>query len=472
MLQISVLKALVFLNQDDCTSFMLDGLGEALKKTIAKIRGSTYIDAQLVNDVVRDLQRALLQADVNVKLVFSLSEHIKKRLSDQKPPAGITPKEFLIQILYEELAEFVGGKTEPIDTAKHHPFVFMLVGLFGAGKTTTTGKLAKYYAKRGKRVLVVSTDTWRPAAALQLKTLADRAGVGCFILPEEKSPAVIISESKKLWSKYDIVIIDTAGRDALSDELITELQEIYAGVQPHMSLLVLAADIGQAAERQAKAFAEHTNVRGVIITKMDGTAKGGGALAACAVTDAPVRFMGVGETIDDLEEFKSENFIGRLLGMGDLEALLSKVQDAFKQEDAEDVAKRMMKGNFTLNDLYDQIKAMNKMGPMAKVMEMIPGFSQMQIPKEALKGQQEKMKVYKFIIDSCTVQERQEPDLISGNRIVRIANGSGTDETEVRELLKQHRQARKMLKMFKGAPKDEKSMKKMMQRMSKGRAGY
>lgn len=451
---------------------VLDSLGEALKKTIAKIRGSTYIDAKVINDIVRDLQRALLQADVNVKLVFSLSEKIKTRLSEQKPPTGVTHKEFLINILYEELTAFVGGQTAPIDTTVAHPFIIMLVGLFGSGKTTTTAKLAKYYAKRGKRVLVVSTDTWRPAAALQLETLAKRVGVASFVKPEEKDPLKIIAASKPAWEKQDIIIIDTAGRDALSDDLIDELKRINAAIHPSMSLLVLSADIGQAAQRQAEAFAQNTNVRGVVITKLDGTAKGGGALTACAVTQAPVRFIGVGEDVDDFEEFKPANFIGRLLGMGDLEALLDKVKDAIKEEDAEDMAKRMMSGNFTLNDLYDQIQAMNKMGPISKVMGMIPGFSQMQIPKEALAMQQEKMGTFKIIINSCTHQEREDPEIMNQSRINRIARGSGTTEDDVRELLKQHKQAKKMLRLFKGGPKDEKQMKKMMQRMGKGRMGF
>ncbi|MFW5746143.1 MAG: signal recognition particle receptor subunit alpha [Nanoarchaeota archaeon] len=446
---------------------VLDKLGQSLKDTLKKISSSLFVDEKLVNELVRDLQRALLQADVNVKLVFNLTNAIKTRFKDEETPGGISQRDHLVHILYEELARFLGGDAKPIDTNAAHPYTIMLVGLFGNGKTTTAGKLAKYYQKRGKKLALLSTDTWRPAAFEQLKQLGAKVGVDVYGDPEVKDPVEIYKTFEDDLAAYDMVIVDTAGRDALNDELVQEISDLRKAVDAQSVFLVMSADIGQAAQRQAETFHETCNVTGVIITKMDGTAKGGAALAACSVTGAPVRFIGVGEKIDDFEEFRPKNFVGRLLGMGDLDALLEKTQDAFNDEEVMDLSKRLLKGEFTLIDLYEQMKAIKKMGPISKVMELVPGFSNMQIPKEALSAQEEKMKVWRYVMDSCTKRELEEPSTISGGRISRIAQGSGTSEQDVRDLVKQHRQAKKMMKAMKGMSGggDEKKMQKMMKRM-------
>jgi signal recognition particle subunit SRP54 len=306
-------------------------------------------------------------------------------------------------------------------------------------------------------------DVWRPAAFEQLRQLGQQLGVEVFGDPKEKDPAKVFKKFEKEFSRFEMIIVDTAGRDALSEELIEELKLINKTVNADETLLVMGADVGQAAELQARTFHEHCGVNGVIITKLDGTAKGGGALSACAVTGAAVKFIGLGEKINDLETFDPKGFVSRLLGMGDLKALLAKADEAMKGQDQEAMAKRIMKGEFTLIDLYDQMKALRSMGPLNKVMELIPGFSSVKMPKELLAAQEGKLEIWKYLMDSCTREELEDPEIIDYHRIERIAKGSGCDQKDLRELLKQYRNGKKMMKMFQGG--NPKNMDKMMKRM-------
>ena len=287
--------------------------------------------------------------------------------------------------------------------------------------------------------------------------------------PKAKEPEEVYLEFAPKLTKYDLIIVDTAGRDALNEELVEELNKINQVVQPDEALLVMSGDIGQAAQKQAEVFHETCKVSGVVITKLDGTAKGGGALSACSVTDAPVKFIGVGEKIDDLEEFKPKNFVGRLLGMGDIEALLDKAKDAITEEDAKDLGKKFLSGKFNLIDLYEQMQTMGKMGPLGKVLDMIPGMGQLKLPKDLINVQEGKLKKWRFIMDSCTKQELEDPDTIDAARIDRIAKGSGSSVKDIRELLKQYKQSRRMMKMFKGAD-NPKAMERMMKKF-KGAGG-
>ena len=439
---------------------VLDSLGDALKGGFKKLTNSVYINERLIDELVKEVQRALLSSDVNVKLVFELTNKIKERSLGEKPPSGVTPKEHVVKIVYEELVHFFGKEKKGIEISpKKKPFFIMLVGLFGAGKTTTIGKLAKYYSNRGKKVAVVGLDVHRPAAHLQLKQVAEKVKVDSFVDGKVKDPVKLWKSFGKDLDKYDLVLVDTAGRDALSGDLVKEIKSVSKIVEPDEILLVLSADIGQAASDQAKMFHEACGVTGVIVSKLDGTAKGGGSLSACAVTGAPIKFIGVGERPEDLEVFNPEGFVGRLLGLGDLEALLEKAKGAVDEGQAEEMSKKMLSGDFNLIDMYNQMGAMKKMGPLAKVMEMIPGAGGMNIPKDVLEGQQDKMESWKFILDSCTKEELEDPDLIGRNRIERIANGSGRDIADIRSLLKQYKQSKKVIKMMKG--KDpEKLMKK------------
>src|SRR3989344_2610406 len=374
---------------------VLEKLGDSLKNTLKKITSAVFVDDKLINELAKDIQRALLQSDTNVQLVLSLTDKIKERAKEKAPP-GITKREQLVSIVYEELTNFLGKQTKEISIDKR-PTKIMLVGLFGSGKTTTAGKLAKFYKKRGYKVAVIQTDTYRPAAYDQLEQLAKQVGVDFYGNKKEKDPVNIYLFFEEKLSKYDIVIVDTAGRDALSEDLISELKQLQAAVQADERLLVISADIGQAAQRQAEAFHESSKVTGVIVTKLEGTAKGGGALSACAVTNAPITFIGVGEKIDDLEVFYPQRFVGRLIGMGDIESLLEKAKEVMSEEDAKDIQEKFLKGEFNLVDLYEQMKSLKKMGSFQKIMQMIPGMGQMKLQKEMLEVQEGKLEKWKYI---------------------------------------------------------------------------
>ncbi len=454
---------------------VLEGLSNSLKGTLKKITDALFVDDKLVNELVKDIQRALLQSDVNVKLVLEVTKKIRERALNEEPPKSISKKEHLVKIVYEELVSFLGSgeKKDFQERIKKagKAYKVMLVGLFGSGKTTTTGKLANYFKKRGVKTAVVTTDTWRPAAYDQLEQISKQVNVDFYGVKGEKNAVKAYRANEKKLDSYDLVIIDTAGRDALSDELIKELNDLNKAVKPDESLLVLSADIGQAAEKQATAFHETCNVTGVIITKLDGTAKGGGALIACSVTGAPVRFIGVGEKVDDFEEFRAEGFVSRLLGMGDLEALLEKTRGAISEEEAEDLGKKMLKGDFNLIDLYEQMQAMKKMGPLTKVMDLIPGMGNANIPKEMLQNQEGKIEKWKHLMQSMTQEELEEPDNIRGTRIERISKGSGIPSSELRGMLKQYRQSKKLMKHLKPGA-SEKDMQKMMQKMQGKMKGF
>lgn len=439
---------------------VLGKLGESLRNTLQKVAKSIFVDERLVDDLVKDIQRALLHADVNVQMVFDVSKSIKERALKEEAP-GLSKKEHLIKVVYEELVRFLGEKPAKIRIVKNTKI--MLVGLFGSGKTTTAAKLAKYFLKRGHKLALLQLDVYRPAAYEQLVQLGKKINVPVFGDKKEKDPIKIYNKFRDEIRKYDVVVIDTAGRDALSKDLIKELNNLDKLIKPQESLLIISGDIGQAAKKQAKAFDESCKISGVIITKLEGTAKGGGALVACSVTKSPVKFIGVGEKIDDLEHFNPERFVGRLLGMGDLETLLEKAREAVPEERAEDLGKRFLKGEFNLLDLYEQMEAMKKMGPLSKLVDMIPGFSQLKMPKELLQVQEDKLKRWRYAMDSMTAEELENPELITTSRIQRISKGSGVSVKEIRELIKQYKQSKKLAKMLKG-----KSMDKLMKKIQKG----
>jgi signal recognition particle subunit SRP54 len=441
---------------------VLEKLGDSLKNTLRKIASSIFVDDKLINELIKDIQRALLQADVNVQLVYDLTNKIKERIKKKETPSGLTKKEHLINIVYEELVDFLGKEQYKIEI-KEKPFKIMLVGLFGSGKTTTAGKLATYFTKKGFKVALLGLDTHRPAAMDQIEQIAKQAKVPCLLNKKEKNPLKIYNEFKNEFKKYDVLIMDTSGRDALSKDLIEEIELLNQKIKSNENLLIISADIGQAAQKQAQQFHKSCNITGVIVSKMDGTAKGGGALTACAATKAPITFIGVGEKINDLEHFNPKGFVGRLLGMGDLEALLEKAKEAIKVEEAEDLGKKFLKGEFNLIDLYEQMSAMKKMGSLKKIVEMIPGFSSLQLPKEMLDVQEEKLEKWKIAMQSMTQEELENPESVTSERIDRISKGSGIPTSTIRELIKQYRQSKKVVKMFKGGKGDMSKMMKKFQ---------
>ncbi|MFH1895511.1 MAG: signal recognition particle receptor subunit alpha [archaeon] len=428
------------------------GLGEQLRNAMEKIRNSSSLDKNTVKEVSKEIQRALISSDVQIELVLQLTKRIEET-AFKDLPTGINRREFIVKNTYDILAEALGGKKPVLEKT---PEKILMLGLFGAGKTTTSGKLAKYYSNRGKKVGLICADTFRPAAFEQLKQLSEKIEVPFFGLEEEKNAAKVVEEGMKKFREFDLIIVDSAGRSSLDEKLVKEIKEINSALKPDLTLLVLGADIGQIAGKQTKAFHESVGVNGVILTKMDGSAKGGGALIACSITKAPVYFIGTGEKMNDLEEFDATRYLSRIMGYGDLQGLLEKVKEATEFEEVD--LEELMKKEFNLDVFYKQLKAARKMGPLNKVMEMM-GLSQ-QIPKEQMQLGEEKLDSFKQIMDSMTKKEKLDPEVLNHSRILRIAKGSGKKEEDVRELIKQYKKMKKMFKQMKKLSDPEALQKK------------
>lgn len=432
---------------------VLDKLGDSLQGAIKKIAGGGRVDKHAVDEMIKEIQRALLQSDVNVKHVMDLSTRIRERALDEKPPAGMGAREHVIRIVYDELVRLIGAGT-PLALSKQ---TIMMVGLQGGGKTTTTAKLARYFQRKGLKPAVICADTDRPGAYDQLKMLCDSLNVA-FYGERTDDPIGIVERGLGELKSYDVKIIDTAGRHSLEHDLIEQMEKIHAISRPDQKLLVLDAAIGQQATDQARTFHDSVGVTGVIITKLDGTAKGGGALSAVSETKAPIAFIGVGENVEDLEKFETDRFISQLLGMGDIKTLIERAEEAFTEEiDVE----KMMQGRFTLKDMYQQLEAMHKMGPLKQVMQMLP-IGGMKIPDDMYDETSGKMGRYKVIMDSMTEAEMIDPKIVDSSRVKRIARGSGTRIEDVRELLKYHRMMQKAMKGLRGG---RFNMQKMMKKL-------
>src|SRR5438128_1296999 len=348
---------------------VLEKLGGSLREALRKIAGASYVDESLIKEIVRDIQRALIQADVNVQLALGITKQLQRRALEEKPPPGMSPREHVVRIIYEELVKILGSTREvPLQKQR-----ILLVGLYGQGKTTTAGKLAKFFQKKGLSVGLVAADVHRPAAYDQLKQLAEQINAPFYGDPGAKEAVKIAKAGVKALTASDVIIVDSSGRHALEPDLIAEIEGVAKAVQADERLLVLDATVGQQAGPQAKAFHDAVGITGVIVTKLDGTAKGGGALSAVAEVKAPIVFIGVGEKIDDLEKFEPPRFISRLLGMGDLETLLERAQEAIDTQKAEALTKKIMAGKFTLHEMYEQIEMLTDMGPMRKLASLIPG---------------------------------------------------------------------------------------------------
>ena len=443
---------------------MLDKLSSSLKETIRKIAMAKRIDKHTVDELVRDIQRALIQADVKISLVKELSSRIRERALKEK--IVLNPREHVIKVVYEELINIIGKSVEvPLAAQK-----IMMVGLHGSGKTSSCAKLARYFQKKGLKPAVICADVYRPAASDQLRQLCDKIGVPFYDganLPERnKNVMGIVKSGVKEFGKYDVEIIDTAGRHALEEDMIEEIRRIEKTIKPEQRFLILDASIGQQASVQARAFDDAIGITGIIITKMDGTAKGGGALSAVSETNSGVAFIGTGEKVDDFERFESDSFISRLLGMGDIKSLIEMAEESLKPED---VDVDFLKGKFTLKDLYKQLEAVRKMGPMKKLVQMLPlGGLGIDFDDQMYQITEDKLKTFKVMMDSMTEEELNEPKIIGGSRLKRIARGSGTTTAEVNELVKYHRMMQKMIKsLTSGRGPMMKGMKMPMGKMMK-----
>jgi signal recognition particle subunit SRP54 len=425
----------------------LDRLGSSLTDAIKKIFRATVVDEAAVKELVRDIQRALLQADVNVQLVLAISKRIEERALKEKVPPGISRREHVIKVVYEELTRFVGDKPVPVKMEPGKKKVIMLVGIQGSGKTTHAAKLARYFQKRGLKPAVICADTYRPGAYAQLEQLAKRINVPVYGEPKAKDAVKVVAEGLKRFTDKDLIIVDTAGRHKEERDLIKEMKDLEKRIKPDEVMMVIDGTIGQQALIQAKAFHEATPIGSIIVTKLDGSARGGGALSAVAATGAPIKFIGTGEKIEDIEPFIPSRFVGRLLGMGDLETLLEKVHDAEIKVPPKK-AKEILSGKFTLTDMYDQFEAVRGMGPFRKIFKMLPGMSY-DVPDEMLGQAEGRLEKWRVIIQSMRPAERDNPKILNSSRVRRVARGSGTTERDVKDLLKQYAMMRRMLKTFK-----------------------
>jgi signal recognition particle subunit SRP54 len=445
---------------------MFDNLREGLRGALKKIVGASDINEELIDSLCKDVQRALLQSDVNVRLVLSITQNLKERALKEQPPKGLSRKDHIVTILYGELAKMLGYSGEVIKTIDkaqeddHQSVatsffkpgkqnVVLLLGIQGSGKTTVTAKMGRWLTKHGYRVGVIGTDTWRPGALTQLKMNCSKINIEVYGEEESKDAVEIATNGLEHFKEQnlDVIIIDTAGRHKEETGLLEEMREMHKVATPDLVLLVIDGTIGQQAFNQSKAFHEAAPVGGIILTKLDGTAKGGGALAASAATGAKVLFIGTGERIDDLEQFSPTRFVGRLLGMGDIKALLEMAKGLEIQAD-DDQVKRVISGKMTIEDFYTQMDSVKKMG-IKNVIDSLPGLSGM-VKEDQLDAMEVRMEKWRFIIQSMTKEEKKDPDLINESRRKRIARGSGQPESEIKTMIKQYNDSKDFMKHNKG----------------------
>jgi signal recognition particle subunit SRP54 len=442
---------------------MLENLRTGLRGAIKKIVRASDINEELIDSLCKDIQRALLQSDVNVKLVLEITKRIKERSMNEEPVKGLTRKDHIITILYGELARLLGyaGQTiKSIDKSQQthdrilqfepeKQSIILMLGIQGSGKTTVTAKVARWLSKQGYSVGVIGADTWRPGALTQLKMNCSR--INTEVYGEEANTDALDIVRKGLahfrTQNIDVVIVDTAGRHKEESGLLEEMRNMRNAINPNLVLLVIDGTIGQQAFNQAKAFHQAAEVGGIIVTKLDGSAKGGGVLSASAATGAKVLFIGTGERIDDLEVFSPTNFVGRILGMGDIQAVLEMARGLELQAD-ENQAKRLLGGKMTIEDFYAQMENVGKMG-FRNVIDNLPGLSGM-LKEDQLDALEGKMEKWRFIIQSMNGDEKRNPEMINESRRKRIARGAGLTEHEVRDLVKQYSNSKTLMKQAKG----------------------
>ncbi len=424
---------------------VLSQLGRSLDNAIRKIRRLPIIDKDAINALIQDLQRSLLSSDVKVELVFQMTENIRKEATNTKLQKA-RRKDFVIKLVHDELINLLGGKPAPIRIKPGKKNVILLVGIQGSGKTTTIAKLAKFYKSKGFKVATLTTDTWRPGAYEQLVQLSEQVGIKCYGNPNEKNAIKIaIQETKRAINDgNDLIIADTAGRHKEEKELMKEMAILEEKLKPNEIILVIDGTLGQQAFKQTEAFAQTTNLGSIIVTKLDGTAKGGGALSACAAANVGIRFIGTGEKIENFEEFESSKFVGTLLGVPDIESLVQKVQEAEVVPDDETV-RRMMMGKFTLEDLYIQLKNIKKVGKFEQILSMMGGGNIPDVLKEDAERNLEK---WRIVLDSMTHEEKINPKIIKKTRKRRIAIGSGTEYAVINRMLEQYSQMKKFMRRF------------------------
>ena len=428
---------------------VLDSLRSGLRNALKKLIGASSIDENLIKELAKDVQRSLLQSDVNVQLVFNVTNKLQERALHEQPPPGLSRKDHVVKILYEELSKLL-GEEKPLAFKPNRTNILLMLGIQGSGKTSVTAKLARWLSKHGYKVGVICADTFRPGALTQLQTMCSKANIEVYGDESIKEPVALSKKGLEHFKpiNLDVIIIDTAGRHKQEKELLQEMSNIYSAVTPDLVLLVIDGTIGQQCYSQAEAFHKSVPVGGIIVTKLDGAAKGGGALSAAAATGARIMFIGAGERIDDLEQFSPTRFVGRLLGMGDIKALLDMARQLEAEAD-ETKIKRITSGKMTIDDFYYQLEQLGKMGSLRTVFEHIPGLSGA-VKDEDIDVMEEKMVKWRYIIQSMTKQERTNPDLFNASRVKRVARGSGMAERDVKELLTNYKRSKDVMKAAKG----------------------
>jgi signal recognition particle subunit SRP54 len=428
---------------------MFDSLTNKLSSVFKKLRGHGRLNEQNITEALKEVRIALLEADVNFKVVRDFIERIRTRAVGQDVLESLTPAQQVIKIVHEELITLMGGANTGLNLSYKPPIPIMLAGLQGSGKTTTAGKLGKFLKDKGRKPHLVPADVRRPAAIEQLKKLGEQLGIPVFDPDPTESPLKICQKALR-WADEesgDVVLIDTAGRLHIDEELMKELEEIKKEIHPREILLVADSMTGQDAVNVAKKFNDVLDIHGVILTKLDGDARGGAALSIKAVTGKPIKFVGVGEKLDALELFHPDRMASRILGMGDVLSLIEKAQEAIDEKKAQELQKKLLKDSFTLEDFKEQLQQIKKMGSMEQILSMIPGMGRLKLPKDFQASEKELVKI-EAIINSMTKEERQRPEILNGSRRLRIAKGSGTTVQDVNQLLKQYLQTKKMLRQF------------------------
>ncbi|MEE1393079.1 MAG: signal recognition particle protein [Negativibacillus sp.] len=439
-----------------------ENLSNKLQEVFKQLRSKGVLTEADVKAAMREVKIALLEADVNFKIVKEFIKKVTERAVGTEVLQGLNPGQQVIKIVNEELIALMGSTQAQLTFSRKPPTVFMMVGLQGAGKTTTSGKLAGQLRKQGRSPLLVACDVYRPAAIKQLQVVGKNYNIPVFEMGTEVSPVEISKKALEYAAQqhHDVILIDTAGRLHINEELMQELQDIKAEVHPNEILLVIDAMTGQDAVNVAQSFNETLGIDGVILTKLDGDTRGGAALSVRAVTGKPIKFAGLGEKLDDLEVFHPDRMASRILGMGDVLTLIEKAQDEVDEQKAMEVAKKLKENSFDMDDLLEQIKQVRNMGPLGKILEMFPGMSGKVSDETAQAGEQE-IKYLEAIINSMTKAERANPDIINPARKRRIAAGSGTDVPRVNRVLKQYKQMKDMMKMLGGKGKNGKRRRRM-----------
>ena len=440
----------------------LENLSKGIFRSLGLLKNKRKLDEDELKEMTRGLRRALQEADFNIRQTKEIVDRLEQRLREEEPRPGITFQTHALNILYLELVRILG----PPHEFQPRGATLLLVGLYGQGKTTTTAKLAEWYRKKHSlKVAVIEADVHRPGAYAQLQQLLEDSTVEVYGEPETKDAVTIVRNGLEACKSADLIIVDTAGRHQLDEELVEELEGLSELTRASERWLVIDAQVGQAAGPVAASFHGLAGVTGIVITKLDGTARGGGALSAVAATGAPIVHIGVGEKIQDIEKFESNRFISRLLGMGDIQGLIDLAPEDLDEEEAMRLTQRLMSGRFTLNDMYKQMEMMSKVGTIDKLMSFLPGSflgGMGAMSKSQKEGMQKNLDRYRTIMDSMTNWEKNEPAKIKVDRIRRIARGAGVREKDVRELIGQWNRSRKMMKGMGGNRQLNKQMRKMM----------